>query len=52
MSDEPTPDPADIETRTATLPDGTTMVIAVKRGLTQAEVDLMAARLWQDVPES
>lgn len=37
--------------RTATLPDGTRMVIAVKPGLTQDEVDLLAAQAWQDVPE-
>lgn len=52
MSDELTPDPADIETRTATLPDGTTMMIAVRRGLPQDEVDLLAARLWQEAPEA
>jgi hypothetical protein len=50
MNEEPTPGLADTETRTATLPDGTTMVIAVKRGLSQDEVDLLAARLWQETP--
>lgn len=50
MPDEPTPDPADTETREATLPDGTRMVIAAKAGLSQDEVDLLAARLWQELP--
>lgn len=39
-----------VEMRTATLPDGTTMVIAVKPGLSQDEVDLLAAQLWTETP--
>ena len=43
--------PQDLESREATLPDGTRMVIAVKPGLSQEEVDLLAAQLWQEIPE-
>ena len=50
MPDAPLPGPLDMETREATLPDGTRMVIAVKPGLSQDEVDLLAARLWQEIP--
>lgn len=49
--DEPVPGPLGTELREATLPDGTRMTIAVKRGLPQEEVDLLAARLWQEIPE-
>ncbi|WP_167407350.1 hypothetical protein [Streptomyces swartbergensis] len=41
----------DMEMREATLPDGTRMMIAVKPGLSQDEVDLLAARLWQEPRE-
>ncbi|MDX3027519.1 hypothetical protein [Streptomyces scabiei] len=37
-----------VEMREALLPDGTRMVIAVKPGLSQDEVDLLAAQLWQE----
>jgi hypothetical protein len=37
--------------RWATLPDGTRMLIAAKVGLPQEEVDLIAAKLWQEIPE-
>ncbi|MEV5944595.1 hypothetical protein [Streptomyces sp. NPDC051994] len=40
-----------VEMRQATLPDGTKMVIAVKPGLSQDEVDLLAAQVWSDAPE-
>ncbi|MFJ6566589.1 hypothetical protein ACIQNU_04165 [Streptomyces sp. NPDC091292] len=43
--------PDDTEGREATLPDGSRMVIAVKKGLSQDEVDLLAAQIWQEVPE-
>lgn len=46
MSEHP-----DAEMREATLPDGTRMVIAVKPGLSQDEVDLLAAQLWSEQPE-
>lgn len=36
--------------RWATLPDGTRMLIAAKADLPQDEVDLLAARLWQEMP--
>lgn len=49
MPDEPMPA---VETREATLPDGTRMVIAVKSGLSQDEVDLLAATLWQETPDA
>ena len=49
--DESTSGPQGLETREATLPDGTRMVIAVKPGLAQEEVDLLAAQLWQEIPE-
>ncbi|MEU6552075.1 hypothetical protein ABZ915_17590 [Streptomyces sp. NPDC046915] len=51
MTDEPMPGPADTEMRWATLPDGTRMLISTKRGLPQEEVDLIAAKLWQEMPE-
>lgn len=47
MPDEPMPE---VETREAMLPDGARMLIAVKPGLTQDEVDLLAATLWQEMP--
>lgn len=46
MSEQP-----ETELREATLPDGTRMVIAVKPGLSQDEVDLLAAQLWQEARE-
>ena len=53
MSDEsiPVPELPDVEMREATLPDGTKMTLAVQRGLSQEEVDLLAARLWTEIPE-
>ncbi|MEW2463104.1 hypothetical protein AB0872_20670 [Microbacterium sp. NPDC047426] len=45
------PEEPNVEMREATLPDGTTMVIAVKPGLSQDEVDLLAAQLWQEPRE-
>lgn len=48
--DEPMPGPLDTEMRWATLPDGTRMLIAAKAGLSQDEVDLLAATLWQEMP--
>lgn len=45
------PDVPEMEMREATLPDGTRMTLAVKPGLSQDEVDLLAAQLWQDLPE-
>jgi hypothetical protein len=42
------PDQPNVEMRTATLPDGTRMAIAVKPGLSQDDVDLLAAQLWQE----
>ncbi|NEA52382.1 hypothetical protein [Streptomyces sp. SID10815] len=48
---EPMPGPWGTEMRWASLPDGTRMLIAVKRGLSQDEVDLLAARLWQEMPD-
>lgn len=50
MPDEPTPGPLGTEMRTATLPDGTSMAISVKAGTPQDEVDVLAARLWQELP--
>lgn len=40
-----------VEARESTLPDGARIVIAVKPGLTQDEVDLLAVELWQNIPE-
>lgn len=51
MPEEPTPGPANTEMRWATLPDGTRMLISTKRGLSQDEVDLIAAEIWQQLPE-
>jgi hypothetical protein len=52
MSDaEPVPGLPDTETREGVLPDGTRMVLAVKKGLSQDEVDLLALKLWQETPE-
>lgn len=42
--------PMGTEMRTAMLPDGTSMVISVKAGTPQGEVDLLAARIWQEIP--
>jgi hypothetical protein len=47
----PVPERPEVEMREATLPDGTRMVIAVKPGLTQDEVDLLAAQLWSQLPD-
>lgn len=54
MPDEPGPVPGqpELETREGVLPDGTRMVLAVKPGLSQDEVDLLAAQLWQETPET
>jgi hypothetical protein len=53
MADEPGPVPGvpELETREGVLPDGTRMVLAVKKGLPQDEVDLLALKLWQEIPE-
>lgn len=48
MADDEVQEVPDTEMREATLPDGTQMTIAVKPGLSQGEVDLLAARLWQE----
>lgn len=48
VAEESSPERVDVEIRKATLPDGAKMTIAVKRGLSQDEVDLLAARLWQE----
>jgi hypothetical protein len=40
-----------VEMREATLPDGSHMMIACKPGLPQDEVDLLAARVWVELPE-
>lgn len=45
MTEEP-----EMEVREATFPDGTRVKIAVRPGLSQDEVDLLAARLWQESP--
>jgi len=54
MSDDstPVPDPPDTEIREGLLPDGTRMTLAVKRGLSQDEVDMLALKLWQEIPEA
>jgi hypothetical protein len=46
----PVPGVPDTEMREGTLPDGTRMILAVKRGLPQDEVDLLALKLWQELP--
>lgn len=51
MPDEPTPGPLNTEMRTVTFPDGTRGVIAVAVGLSQDEADLIAARVWAELPE-
>lgn len=51
MPEEPTPGPLGTELRRATLPDGTEVTIAADAGLSQDAVDLLAARVWQDIPE-
>lgn len=50
MAERPVPGPAGTEMRWATLPDGSRVLISVKRGLPQNEVDLLAAQVWQDMP--
>lgn len=47
----PTPEPTGTEMRWANLPDGTRILIAVKVGTSQEDVDLLAAKLWQEAPE-
>lgn len=42
----------EVETREGVLPDGTRIALAVKRGMPQDEVDLLALKLWQEVPEN
>lgn len=51
MPSEPTPGPLGTEMREATLPDGARVVLAVAPGLSQDEVDLLAARIWQEIPD-
>jgi hypothetical protein len=53
MSDDSTPIPgmSDVEMREGILPDGTRMIVAVKKGLSQDEVDLLALKLWQEIPD-
>lgn len=48
---EPAPGPLGTEMRWANLPDGTRMLIATKVGTSQEDVDLIAAKLWQEMPE-
>lgn len=36
--------------RDVTFPDGSRGVIAVAKGLSQDEADLLAARLWAELP--
>ena len=55
MSDDdatPVPGMPDTEMREGVLPDGTRMIVAVRRGLSQDEVDLVALRLWQEIPDA
>ena len=40
------------EMREGLLPDGTRMTLAVKKGTPQGEVDLLALKLWQEIPEN
>lgn len=51
MSEDQTSGPMGTEAREATLPDGTQMTMIVKLGLAQDEVDLLAARIWQETPD-
>lgn len=53
MADDGTPVPGlpDVVMREGTLPDGTRMILAASRGLTQDEVDLLALKVWQQMPE-
>lgn len=44
--------PNDLEMRTATLPDGHRITIACKPGLSQDEVDLLAAQVWTEMPDA
>lgn len=41
----------EMEMRRATLPDGTRITLACEPGLSQDEVDLVAAEVWQEIPE-
>lgn len=45
------PEQPDVEMRGVTFPDGSHGVIAVKRGLSQDEADLIAAQVWAELPE-
>ena len=47
----PVPEMPDVEMRRVTFPDGSSGIIAVKRGLSQDEADLIAARVWTELPE-
>lgn len=51
MSDDLEPGPFDTEMREVTFPDGSRGVIATRRGLSQDEADLIAARVWAELPE-
>lgn len=54
MSDDaamPVPGLPDTEMRQVAFPDGSSGVIAVKKGLSQDEADLLAARMWAELPE-
>lgn len=51
MPDEPTPGPLNTEMREVAFPDGTRGVIAVAAGLSQDEADLIAARVWAELPD-
>lgn len=53
MADDEMPVPGlpDVVMREGVLPDGARMVIAVDRGLSQDDVDLLALRVWQEMPE-
>jgi hypothetical protein len=51
MPAEPTPRPLGTEMREATLPDGARVIVAVKPGLPQDEVNLIAATAWAQLPD-
>lgn len=50
MPDEPAAGPLGTELRRVTFPDGASGVIAVRPGLSQDRVDLLAAQLWSELP--
>lgn len=52
MPEEPMPGPLGTEMRRVAFPDGSTGVIAVKAGLSQDEADLLAARVWAELPDA